>query len=74
MVNAFPKVLKGALQLSPIERAKLLEQIYRSFKSDRENEINKAWAREAESRINAYERGEIEGISYEQVKRSIGRE
>lgn len=74
MSNSFPAILREALQLSPIDRVKLIEEIYRSFESVLEKEVTVAWAKEAESRIDAYERGDIEVVSYEQVKQSIDKE
>ena len=71
MAESFPAVLRSALRLSPIDRARLIEEIYRSFESNTERQAAEAWAEEAETRIDAYERGEIEAVPYEHVKRSI---
>jgi len=54
------QVLRDALALTPTDRAGLVEQILASFEFPVRKDIDAAWAREAESRINAYERGEIE--------------
>ena len=53
-------VLKDALNLSPIERAELIERLFQSFDCSMDHHIDSAWKTEVESRINAYDRGEIE--------------
>ena len=57
---------KQALDLDPLERIKLVEQLLQSLDKP-DAEINELWAREADSRIEAYERGEIDAIPAEQV-------
>jgi putative addiction module component (TIGR02574 family) len=53
------KILHEALDLSPIDRAELIELILASFEFPARQEIDAAWAQETEDRIDAYERGEI---------------
>jgi putative addiction module component (TIGR02574 family) len=53
------KIMEEALKLSPMDRADLIEKLLSSFELSDRDEIDKLWAEEAESRINAYERGEI---------------
>jgi putative addiction module component (TIGR02574 family) len=53
------KVLAEALELTPMERAVLVEEILSSFDSPARQEVDAAWAKEAEDRIDAYERGEL---------------
>jgi len=60
------KVLKDALTLRPAEKVELIDKLLSSLdKPDAELEV--AWAKEAESRIDAYERGAIKAISLERV-------
>ncbi len=54
------RVLRDALDLTPIDRAELIEQVLASFDRLARHDIDAAWAQEAEDRIDAYERGEIE--------------
>ncbi len=71
MATQFTDLLRQALQLSPVERAKLIEAIYRSFESKKIEDVSKAWAAEAEDRLNAYEKGDLDGRPYDEVKNSI---
>ena len=52
-------VLNQALSLSPLERAEIVEELLASFDRPERKEIDAAWAKEAEDRLNAYDRGEI---------------
>ncbi len=56
------QVLREALDLPPIDRAELVEQILASFEFPARQDIDAAWAQEAEDRIDAYDRGEL-GLS-----------
>lgn len=59
-------VLQEALNLKPAEQAELVDKLLSNLeKPDRE--IEEAWAREAEDRLDAYERGELKAISLETV-------
>jgi putative addiction module component (TIGR02574 family) len=61
MTDQSRKVLADALGLPPIERAALVEELLSSFDFPARREIDALWAREAEDRIDAYERGELRG-------------
>ena len=54
----------AALQLAPGERAKLAERLLISLEED--DEILAAWVEEAERRGDAYERGEMEAIDFDE--------
>ena len=56
------QVLKEVLGLPPIERAEMVEQILASFDFPTRKRIDESWAKEAEDRIDAYERGDIKAI------------
>ena len=71
MTTHAQQVLEEAVGLSPIERAELLEGILASFDSPARADIDAAWAREAEDRIDAYERGDIAAIPAAQVFEKI---
>ena len=62
MTTATESVLASAVGLPPIERAELVEGILSSFVFPARAEIDAAWAREAEDRIDAYDRGAIASI------------
>ena len=53
------QILTDALGLPPIERAELVEQLLSSFEFPSRATVDALWGQEAESRIDAFERGEI---------------
>jgi putative addiction module component (TIGR02574 family) len=55
-------ILADALELPPMARAELVENILSSFEFQGRNTINTLWAQEAEDRIEAFERGEMSAI------------
>lgn len=61
------QVLSDALTLPPIERAELIEELFFSFDSTDRSRLDQLWVAEAESRIDAYERGEFAAIPVETV-------
>jgi len=67
------KILKEVLELAPIERAELVENIFESFDYESKEEIDQLWIEEAEARINAYEKGKIKAIPAKDVFDKIGK-
>lgn len=61
------RILSDALELPPIERADLIEQLLSSFEFPERNTIDELWAKEAEDRIDAYDRGEFTARSAKEV-------
>ncbi len=61
MNNEVKSVIDQALNLSAEERAMLAEQLLNSLESP-DAELDKLWAEEAESRLDAYRNGELRGI------------
>jgi len=60
------KILKDALSLKPAQRAQLIDRLL--FSLDRpDSTIDRLWAKEAENRIDAYDRGELSSLSLEEV-------
>ena len=55
-------ILAEALELPPVERAELVENILSSFEFQSRNTIDALWAQEAEDRIDAFGRGEMTAI------------
>jgi len=68
------QVLRDALELAPTDRAELVEQILASFEFPARKDIDATWAREAEARIDAYERGKIKTAPAEEVFSEIDRQ
>ena len=60
------KILKEAMTLKPAEKAKLIDKLLSSLDKP-DAEIEELWAKEAENRIDAYERGEIKAVTLEKV-------
>ncbi len=71
MTTHAQQVLEEAVGLPPIERAELVEGILSSFDFPSRADIDAAWAREAEDRIDAYERGDIAAIPASKVFEKI---
>ena len=68
-MNERVKILSDeAAKLTPEERVELMERISLTL-LDHQSEIEEAWDREAERRFAAYDRGEIETFSWEEVKK-----
>ena len=59
-------ILKEAIQLNPNEKAKLVDQLISSLDMPDKN-IDKLWAVETESRLDAYKQGNIKAVSLEEV-------
>jgi putative addiction module component (TIGR02574 family) len=66
MTNLAEDIFAQALALSPLDRAALVEKLLASLDQP-DSAIDKLWAKEAEDRIDAYEVGEMEAISAEEV-------
>jgi putative addiction module component (TIGR02574 family) len=66
-------VLKDALDLSPVERAELIERLFQSFDRSQDRRVDAAWAAEIESRIDAYDNGKIKASPAEEVFARINR-
>ena len=66
MVNSANMILDQALELSATERAIVAEKLLFSLDSP-DSKIDDIWAKEANSRVEAYKKGEIEAIPAEEV-------
>jgi putative addiction module component (TIGR02574 family) len=64
------QVLADALSLPPNERAALAERLFSSLDIS-PDELDRLWAQEADSRIDAYESGKLKSISARQVFKNI---
>ena len=65
-MTASDKILKEALTLKPAQKAELIDSLLYSLDKP-DKEIDELWAKEAENRIDAYERGNIKAVSLEKV-------
>ena len=66
MSNTANIILDQALELSPSERADVAEKLLFSLDSP-DSEMDKLWAKEADNRVEEYEKGNLETISAEEV-------
>jgi len=67
MTKRTEHILAEALELPPVERAELVENLLSSFEFRSRKAIDALWAQEAEDRIDAFDRGEITAIPIEDV-------
>ena len=65
-------LVERARQLPPAERLELVDDILRSL-DETDPELDKLWAREAEDRLAAWRRGEIQAIPLDDVLRKYRR-
>ena len=61
------EVLKEALSLPPAERAEIAERLLSSLDRPSQKEIDELWGKEAEDRLDAFDRGEIKAIPAKEV-------
>ena len=73
MTAATQQVLREAMGLTPMERAELIDALLRSFDPKADKGIADAWRAEAESRIDAFDAGELTDDSAEAMFARIGR-
>ena len=66
MANSANMILDQALELSATERAIVAEKLLFSLDSP-DSKIDDIWAKEADSRVEAYKRGELKAIPAEEV-------
>jgi len=59
-------LLKDALSLEAPKRAELVDELLASLDQP-DQAIDTLWAKEAESRIDAYDRGEMKSVSVHEV-------
>jgi len=67
LISKTEQILQEALELPPVERAELAENLLASFLLPLDKDIDAIWAQEAEDRIDAYEEGLITSISVKKV-------
>lgn len=67
MTHTIRQVLADALTLPPVDRAELIEELFFSFDDNDRKALDQLWAEEAESRIEAFQRGEFTAIPADEV-------
>ena len=67
-MESVSQLAKKAIELAPVERIRLVEAILYSL--DKPNhDIEQSWLVESEARYEAYKRGELEAIDWEEIKK-----
>ena len=67
------QVLKEALSLPPAERAEIAERLLSSLDPPSQEAMDLLWGKEAEERLDAFDRGEIKAVSAKQVFEQAGK-
>ena len=62
MMSSKNEIFAEAMNLLPFERAQLIEELISSFDSPERERLDKLWGAECESRITAYEQGNISAL------------
>ena len=68
MTNTAKSIIDQALGLNSKERAIVAEELLASL-DESDSNLDAIWAKEADARIEAFNRGEIEAVSVEEVFR-----
>ncbi len=71
MVISKDELYKEAINLSPMDKAQLVEVLLSSFNFKGRSEIDKKWADEAEDRLEAANNGLIKKVSMDDVFASL---
>ncbi len=71
MTDRSQQILTQAMSLSPMERAELVEELLATFDFPSRTEIDTGWCAEAEDRLEAFERGDMQAIPADEVFRRI---
>jgi putative addiction module component (TIGR02574 family) len=68
------QILRQALELSPQDRAEIVERLLNSFHTPPDSRLDQLWVREAEDRLDAYDCGELGAVPAEEVFARIERQ
>lgn len=72
MTQETEAVLKQAMTLGPVDRAELIEALFRSFDRQEADRVDVEWAQEAEARIDAFDSGAVTADSADAIIARIG--
>jgi putative addiction module component (TIGR02574 family) len=71
-MESISQLARKAIELAPVERIRLVEAILYSLDKP-DHDIERSWIAESEARYAAYERGELDAIDWEEIKRRYER-
>ncbi|GMQ87048.1 MAG: hypothetical protein BMS9Abin08_0246 [Gammaproteobacteria bacterium] len=60
------EILKEVISLRPLDQAKLVDQLMACLDAP-DPELDKLWAEEAESRLDAFNKGKLKAVTLESV-------
>jgi putative addiction module component (TIGR02574 family) len=72
IMESVNQLAKKAIGLQPIERIRLVEAILYSLDKP-DPDIEQSWIAESEARYDAYKRGELEAIDWDEIKKRLER-
>ena len=61
------QILQQVLALPLKERAELIERLLATFQTPPDPTLDQLWANEAHDRLDAYDRGELDAVSVDEV-------
>jgi putative addiction module component (TIGR02574 family) len=64
-------VFAAAMELSEDERIELADRLFTSVTSERQEEVDRLWAEEAERRLQSLRDGTAKSVPWEQVRDSL---
>ncbi len=70
-LNSFEEILRDALELPPLQRAMLADHLLESLDAPNQKEIDEAWGKEAEKRMQEIREGKVETIDGELVMNEL---
>jgi len=71
MSAAFDKVIDEIEELSPKEKALVAHRILESLDSQQDQGTEQAWKELSEQRLQSFNSGDVEGVSWNEVKQTI---
>ena len=66
------ELAKRAIELAPVERIRLVEAILYSLDKP-DHDIEQSWVLESEARYEAYKRGKLDAMDWEEIKKRYER-
>ena len=71
-MESLSQLAKKAIELEPVERIRLVEAILNSLDKP-DHDIEQSWIAESEARYEAYKRGKLDAIEWEEIKKRYER-
>ena len=62
---------KEALQLTPVEKAQIIDALWQSLDPAEQESVDRAWLAESRDRLQAFRAGELKAVDGEETLRSI---